>query len=184
MGPSCRATRLWEYPTVGEDETRTVGTEEFGDFVAGLDYPLFVVTVRQGDERSGCLVGFTTQVSIDPPQMLVCISEKNHTHRLARDAEMIAVHVLSPDQQAHAELFGEETGDDTDKFAHVAWHDGPGGVPVLDDCARHMVGRVLRRMPFGDHLGLLLGPVETRVTDAPVAYTLNDAEGMEPGHSA
>ncbi len=174
---------LWEYPTVAEQE-HVVGPEEFGELVAGLDYPLYVVTVQHAGERSGCLVGFTTQVSIDPPLMLVCISEKNHTYRLARDAERVVVHVLSPDQQAHAELFGEETGDDTDKFAHVAWHEGTGGVPVLDECARHMVGRVLQRMTFGDHLGLLLAPEETKVTDAPVAYTLGDAEGMEPGHSA
>lgn len=166
------------------DAEHEVGADEFGAFVAGLDYPLFVVTTRRGDERSGCLVGFTTQVSIDPPRMLVCISDKNHTYRLVGESDVVAVHVLSPDQQAHAELFGEETGDDTDKFAHVAWHAGPDGVPVLDECARHMVGRVLRRIPFGDHLGLLLEPLETRDSDAPVAYSLSDAEGMDPGHSA
>lgn len=166
------------------DIAGTVGADEFGVFVDGFDYPLFVVTTAQDGERSGCLVGFSTQVSIDPPRMLVCISEKNHTFRLARDAELLAVHVLSPDRQALAELFGEETGDETDKFAHCAWHEGPGGVPVLDDAARHMVGRVLQRVPFGDHLGLLLEPVETAVSAAPVAYTLADAADMEPGHSA
>lgn len=167
-----------------EAEQTSVGSDEFGEFVDGLDYPLYVVTAARGDERSGCLVGFTSQVSIDPPRMLVCISDKNHTHPVAREAELLAVHLLSPEQQHLAELFGEETGDDTDKFAHCSWHPGPGGVPVLDDCARHMVGRVLQRIPFGDHLGLLLEPVETSVSARPVAYSLRDAADMEPGHSA
>jgi flavin reductase (DIM6/NTAB) family NADH-FMN oxidoreductase RutF len=57
-------------------------------------------------------------------------------------------------------------------------------VPLLDSCARHLVGRVVERIPFGDHLGLLLEPVETAVTAAPVAYSLQDAADMEPGHSA
>lgn len=161
-----------------------VGAERFSTFVEGLDYPLFVVTTAYDGERSGCLVGFATQVSIDPPQLLVCISDKNHTHRLARATDLVAVHVLSPGQQKLAELFGEETGDDTDKFAHCSWHEGPGGVPLLDDAARHLVGRVLQRVPFADHLGLLLEPVETVVGDAPVAYTLSDAGDMEPGHTA
>jgi flavin reductase (DIM6/NTAB) family NADH-FMN oxidoreductase RutF len=161
-----------------------VDSEEFSEFVDGLDYPLYVVTTAHGGERSGCLVGFTSQVSIDPPRMLVCVSDKNHTYLLARDAELLAVHVLSPGQQSLAELFGEETGDETDKFAHCSWRPGPGGVPVLDDCARRMVGRVLQRIPFGDHLGLLLEPVETAVSSRPVAYTLRDAADMEPGHSA
>lgn len=169
---------------MAEQETSNVGVDEFSRFVEGLDYPLFVVTTAHGGERSGCLVGFTTQVSIDPPQMLVCISEKNHTHRLARDADLVAVHVLSPDQQALAELFGEETGDETDKFAQCSWHSGPGDLPVLDDCPRHLVGRVLKRVPFADHLGLLLEPVETSVGPGAVAYTLNDAANMEPGHPA
>ena len=165
-------------------QSQNVGVDEFSRFVDGLDYPLFVVTTAHGGERSGCLVGFTTQVSIDPPQMLVCISAKNHTHRLARDADLVAVHLLSPDQQELAVLFGEETGDETDKFAQCSWHAGPGDVPVLDAAPRHMIGRVLQRVPFADHLGLLLEPVEVSVGRGPVAYSLEDAADMEPGHPA
>ena len=51
------------------DEDR--GTAQFDAFVGGLDYPVFVVTAAHGEERSGCLVGFATQASIDPPRMLV-----------------------------------------------------------------------------------------------------------------
>ena len=171
---------------MGEQPRTSVGVEEFSEFVDGLDYPLYVVTTALRGERSGCLVGFTTQVSIDPPRMLVCISEKNHTHRLAKDAELVGVHVLSPDQKSLATLFGEETGDETDKFAQCSWHAGPGDVPLLDGIPRSMVGRVLERIPLGDHLGLLLDPVETWVTQGRVAYSLQDAvdADMEPGHSA
>lgn len=160
------------------------GVEEFSRFVDGLDYPLYVVTTVHEGQHSGCLVGFAGQVSIDPPQMLVCISDKNHTHALARHAGQAAVHVLSPDQQDLARLFGEETGDETDKFRQCAWQPGPGGLPLLDDAARRMVGRVVQRIPFADHLGLLLDPVEVSVSERPVAYTLRCAADMEPGHPA
>ena len=36
-----------------------------------LDYPMYVATVRVGEHRAGCLVGFATQASIDPPRFLV-----------------------------------------------------------------------------------------------------------------
>lgn len=169
---------------MGTQHSDRVGVEEFSAFVDGLDYPLFVVTTAVAGERSGCLVGFATQVSIDPPRMLVCISDKNHTHRLARDADLVAVHVLSPDHHDLAALFGERTGDETDKFSRCSWQPGPDGVPLLDDCPRRLVGRVRERFPLGDHLGLLLDPVTTRVSAGPVAYTLSDADGMEPGHPA
>ena len=48
-----------------------LSTEEFGSFVSGLDYPMFVVTAAADGRRAGCLVGFTSQVSIDPPRLLV-----------------------------------------------------------------------------------------------------------------
>ena len=124
-------------------EHRALSTAEFGRFVGALDYPMFVVTATDGAEHSGCLVGFTTQTSIDPPRFLVCLSEKNHTFRVAQGAQVLAVHWLGGDQHRVAEVFGGETGDQSDKFAHVRWRPGPAGVPVLEDCPAYVVGRVL-----------------------------------------
>jgi flavin reductase (DIM6/NTAB) family NADH-FMN oxidoreductase RutF len=60
--------------------------EAFEKLVSMLDYPMYVVTTRAGDESAGCLVGFTSQVSIGPPRFLVGLSNKNRTYRIARDA--------------------------------------------------------------------------------------------------
>jgi flavin reductase (DIM6/NTAB) family NADH-FMN oxidoreductase RutF len=99
----------------------------FERIVASLDPPMFVVTVFDGHERDGCLVGFATQCSIEPPRFLVCLSVKNRTTRIARNARTLVVHALRKDQRDLAELFGGTTGDDVDKFASVEWHEGPDG---------------------------------------------------------
>ena len=57
---------------------------------------MFIVTAAFDWERAGCLVGFTSQVSISPPRMLICLSTQNHTYRLARLADMLALHVPGP----------------------------------------------------------------------------------------
>jgi hypothetical protein len=80
-----------------EESQQPLGTSEFDAFVEGLDYPMFVVRTRV-QERLGCLIGFTTQASIDPPRLLVCLSVQNPTYRVARDAPFVAVHVLGPDE--------------------------------------------------------------------------------------
>jgi flavin reductase (DIM6/NTAB) family NADH-FMN oxidoreductase RutF len=161
-----------------------LSTEEFDAFVAGLDIPVYVVTVASDDERSGCLIGFTTQVSIDPPQMLVCISQNNHTHRVASTARTMAVHVLAPDQHDIAALFGSETGDHTDKFARCSWMPGPDGVPLLEDCPRRIVGRVVERYRFPDHGGFLLQPVRVEAAPGDGGLTLHDVDDLKPGHPA
>jgi flavin reductase (DIM6/NTAB) family NADH-FMN oxidoreductase RutF len=160
-----------------------LSSAQFSEFVDGLDTPLYVVTTTDGTELSGCLVGFATQTSIDPPRMLVCLSEQNHTLRVALGAELLAVHRLDKDEHGLAELFGGETGDRTDKFARCAWEPGPGGLPLLE-YTTHVVGRVLEHRSLGDHVGFLLEPVALGGGDPDQPLTLEDVEDVEPGHRA
>lgn len=139
-----------------------LSTEEFDRLVAGLDYPVFVVTTAHETARAGCLVGFATQVSIDPPRFLVCLSVKNRTYDVARHASLIAVHVLAPSQHDLAELFGSTTGDEVDKFSQCRWQPGPNDIPLLQDCQRRIVGRILEQHQFGDHVGFVLEPPQSR----------------------
>lgn len=157
---------------------------EFEQFVEGLAAPMQVVTASARGERAGCLVGFASEVSIDPPLFLVCLSDKNRTHRVALDSELLAVHLLDADQHELAELFGGETGDEVDKFARWPWHEGPGGLPLLEGCPRVLVARVLERHPWGDHTAHLLEPLSVEIRAGAPGLDLTDVEELEPGHEA
>lgn len=162
------------------------GSEAFERVVAQLDYPMYLVTTRVGDERAGCLVGFSSQVSIHPPRYLVGLSERNHTYRVAaRGATHLAVHLLGKEHRDLARLFGGETGDRMDKFSHCRWWDGPEGLPILADAAGWFTGRILDRFDLGDHVGHLIEPVAGA---APENFgdlvTLVDVKDLEPGHEA
>ncbi|MEV5826910.1 flavin reductase family protein [Spirillospora sp. NPDC052242] len=158
------------------------------EFVAGFDYPMFVVTAVDAGTgaRAGCLVGFATQTSIDPFRFLVCLSRRNRTFRVAEAATVLAVHVLGRDgdQQRLAALFGARTGDEIDKFARCSWRPGPGGVPLLTGAHRHLVGRVLERVDLGDHVGFLLEPTEVSVAADAAPLTFRSLPALEPGHRA
>jgi flavin reductase (DIM6/NTAB) family NADH-FMN oxidoreductase RutF len=155
---------------------------EVHELVSELDYPMYVVTATNGEERAGCLVGFTTQCSINPPRFLVCLSDKNKTFRVARGADVLVVHLVPEDGEAIAELFGSQTGDEIDKFARCAWHPGPGGTPVLDDCPNWFAGRILERMPVGDHVAHLLEPIAAHSDPSERPFTFHRAKRIKPGH--
>lgn len=155
----------------------------FEGMVGDLEYPMFIVTARADDEALGCLVGFTTQASIDPPRFVACLSHNNRTYRLGRDATALGVHAVPADAEDLAELFGGETGDHTDKFARCEWHEGPEGVPVLDRCANWFVGRVLARWDAGDHDAFLLEPLAGS-SDTGEEFTFHRAKRINPGHEA
>ncbi len=79
--------------------------------------------------------------------------------------------------------FGGETTDEVDKFARCEWHEGPGGVPLLDGCPNRFVGRVLWRRDGGDHDAFLLEPVAAESGEAG-EFSFHRAKRIEPGHEA
>jgi flavin reductase (DIM6/NTAB) family NADH-FMN oxidoreductase RutF len=168
-----RAGRLGNDAQVNTDFTRLSAT---------FESPMFVVTASNGREADGCLVGFATQCSIDPVRFLVCLSEKNRTTRIARDATALVVHSLRYDQRDLAELFGAKTGDEVDKLASIASHPGPGGAPVVAGCD-WFAGTILDRHNAGDHIAYLIEVTEAHASDeARLAYPA--VRDLSPGHAA
>ncbi|MFF8726808.1 flavin reductase family protein [Streptomyces sp. NPDC015171] len=160
------------------------GTQRMAGFFERLDPDMCVVTAVAGGERAGCLVGFASQCSIEPPRFAVWLSKANRTYRVARAARYLAVHLLTREQRDLAELFGGETGDQVDKFARADWREGPGGTAVLAGTAAWFVGTVLHRIDGGDHVGHVLDPVHWgEGPDGPL-LRLSDATTIEAGHPA
>jgi flavin reductase (DIM6/NTAB) family NADH-FMN oxidoreductase RutF len=157
---------------------------EFDALVGDLEYPMFIVTTHAGGEPLGCLIGFASQLSIDPPRFLVGLSHENRTYRRGHDSDAFGVHAVPADAEALAELFGGETTDEVDKFERCAWHEGPEGVPILDDCPNWFVGRVVWRRDAGDHDAFLLEPVAAQHGSGEAEFTFHRAKRIDPGHDA
>lgn len=149
-----------------------------------LDYPMFIATTRAGDQRAGCLLGFATQCSIDPPRFLLCLSDKNRTCRVAMRASALAVHFVPASATQLAELFGGTTGDEVDKFARCEWREGPDGLPILAECDNWFAGTILTRHDLGDHVGFLLDPIAASSGTPLDEFTFHRARRIEPGHEA
>ncbi|MEA2687226.1 MAG: hypothetical protein QOE93_2421, partial [Actinomycetota bacterium] len=137
-----------------------------------------------GADRAGCLVGFAAQCSIDPPLLVVWLSKKNHTARVAHRASTLVVHFLALDQRDLAVLFGTTTGDDTDKFARCRWEPGPDGVPLLSDCTRWVAGHIVERFDTGDHVGHLLDLFDGAAGEWTGQLGFQWVKDLEAGHPA
>jgi flavin reductase (DIM6/NTAB) family NADH-FMN oxidoreductase RutF len=162
-----------------------MGDESFDRLVGMLENTMFVVTTQADDHPSGCLVGFATQTSLRPQRFLVGISKRNHTYTVARRSHHLAVHLLSRRHIGLAYLFGGQTGDRINKFDHCSWHNGPEGMPILDDAVAWFVGKTLSRIDLGDHVGYLLEPVAGSASECTEELiSFSDVADLEPGHEA
>ena len=160
--------------------------EAFEKLVSMLDYPMYVVTTRAGDESGG----LPRRVHQPGQHRSAAVSGRPVRARTTptashRQATHLAVHLLPRTHRELARLFGSETGDQRGqvralRVAHrPARHAGP------DDAAGWFVGEVLDRHDLGDHVGLLVKPV---AGDAPDEFdqlvTFADVRDLEPGHEA
>ncbi len=160
-------------------------TRSFDAIASKLDHPVMIVTVSDGARRSGCLVGFGAQCSIDPARYFVWISKRNHTALVAEHAPVFGVHFPRIGDIELARLFGETTGDEVDKFARCQWSEGPEGVPVLAG-VDWFPGEAIRHIDSGDHVGYLLDVLDggsSKHADEP-ALTLQMVHEFDPGHDA
>ncbi len=154
----------------------------FESIVAELDTPVYVVTTAVGAERDGCLVGFASQCSIEPPRFGVWLSKENRTYRAALTAQTLVVHVLRHGDEDLAQLFGGETGDAVDKFEDVDWHAGPDGCPVLARCD-WFAGSIIDRVDTGDHVAFLLAPRAGRHQRSDIPHLgIQQIGDIEAGH--
>jgi flavin reductase (DIM6/NTAB) family NADH-FMN oxidoreductase RutF len=151
---------------------------------SSVDPPVMIVTAASDRRADGCLVGFTTQCSIDPLRYLVCLSKENRSFEIALRSRALCVHVLhaTEDDRALARLFGEETGFEVDKLAQCGWSAGPLGVPTLDGCD-WFSGPVVDRFDLGDHVGFTIEVTDAdlqRLDEERLSYS--DVKGLTPGN--
>lgn len=146
--------------------------------------PVYIATACADGRRAGCLVGFATQVSMDPERFLVCISRLNATFDVAMAAQRLGVHAVTEAERGLAELFGGETGDEVDKFTRCAWEPAPDGTPILTGCPTWFLGVIVDRLDLGDHVGCVVEPERVRGGGRIDQLTERDLGEVEPGHPA
>ncbi len=117
-----------------------------GQFATGVT----VITTRTAD---GVPIGVTINsfnaVSLDPPLILWSLSLATAKLAHFRRAAHYAVNVLSANQAPVSESFAAA---DENPFAGLQIRDGPGGIPLLENCVACFECTPEAEYPGGDHL--------------------------------
>jgi flavin reductase (DIM6/NTAB) family NADH-FMN oxidoreductase RutF len=56
-------------------------------------------------------------------------------------------------------------------------------VPILNDCRRWFVGRILERRALGDHVGYLLEPIAAQHDATKRGLFFQEVKDLDPGHA-
>lgn len=143
----------------------------FREVMASLPTAVSVVTAMdENGAPRGLTCSAVCSVSADPPQILVCINQRNGSLAAIRHSGAFVVNVLG---SAAAQLSDQFASPLAEKFADVSWRPAPSsGLPVLDGSAHAFLDCELTAdISSGSH-AILVGSVQACGTDFDAMHPL------------
>lgn len=140
----------------------TVNADEFKTALQLWASGVTVVTTKS--EHLGIL-GMTatsfSSVSLDPPQILVCIADTAETGEGIQESRYFAVNILSSVQESVSNQFAGGASME-DRFSAVSWKKGVSGSPVLNDSLVSIECKVMQQVRAGTHW-IIIGEVQNKI---------------------
>jgi flavin reductase (DIM6/NTAB) family NADH-FMN oxidoreductase RutF len=141
-----------------------------------------VVTTRSKSFGiQGMTVSAFSSVSVEPPQVLVCVNRAVATGEGIGESGVFAVNILSAGQAVVSNMFAGG-GSHEDRFASVAWETGEIGAPLLAESLVSLECRVVEQMVAGTHW-IVIGEVQRAVLrdGEPLLYYKAGYRHIQPG---
>ena len=143
------------------DDSPVASNDVRNDALRLLSNGLFVLTACTGDRLHGATVSWVSQVSIQPPLVMVALRRNSHLAHVVRQGRRFALNILASDQVKIAESFfglaSEPLGAET--LMGFAFRTGPGHCPLLTEALAWLECRLDAELqPPGDH-SLAVGEV-------------------------
>ncbi len=147
-----------------------------------INYGLYVLTARNGDQYGAGGVNWLSQASFDPPLVMAGVKADSGSAAIIGETGAFAVNVLAGDQLDIGKAFFRSTSVEDGKINGYAFTDGPEtGAPLLTDTPYWFECRVTDTVARGDHTVYVAEVVNAGVRNAEAVPLLLRDTGMNYG---
>lgn len=141
-----------------------VDAEAFKAGMRCLASGVTIITTIHDGQRAGLTATAVCSLSVDPPQLLVCVSHKAEAHDIIHRGSVLCVNLLARQHRELAARFAGQTGvAGSTRFAEGAWCALCTGAPVLDDAVASFDCVVAERVESATHSIFIGRVVDVRV---------------------
>jgi flavin reductase (DIM6/NTAB) family NADH-FMN oxidoreductase RutF len=171
--PTIKVIMLTGYPTHATVE-EAMGLDIL---FRSLSNGVYIVTVQDEGQINGVTTPWVTQLSYDPPMVMVAISPLRKCHEMITNSGQFAVNVLGSGQVDVASRFGLTTGREMDKFEGVVPERTPAGNPLLSNVVAYIDCELVKTVAAGDHslfVGEVIGAEVLDLTLSPLTFYPSD----------
>lgn len=120
-----------------------------------------VTTQGRDNQPRGMTATAFSSVSLDPPQILVCLNQATDTGAALLESRRFAVNILNSAQEDVSNQFAGSTTQEQ-RFASIAWQAGDNGAPILSEALAALECRVVQQVQAGSHW-VIIGQVDSVV---------------------
>lgn len=117
--------------------------------------PHVIISCRDNKGANNALaVGFCSNISLNPPKVMVGIIPANYSYHMIKDTGCFVVNLCTTEQREMFYYLGSHHGSDEDKLAAIGAKVSDGikvNAPLLDDCPVNIECTVEDVYPAGDH---------------------------------
>lgn len=130
-----------------------------------LSYGLYIVTSKNDNQESGCVINTMTQVTAEPSQVCITLNKENYTTQIIEKSGVFNVSVLLEKVPMETiRTFGFQCGKDVNKFENIAYETDVNDVKYLtENTAAMFACRVKKTVDVGTHL-MFISEVEDAQT--------------------
>jgi flavin reductase (DIM6/NTAB) family NADH-FMN oxidoreductase RutF len=120
-------------------------------------YGIYVLTTAKGDEKHGMIASWVSQVSHEPPLVMVAVRKNRRTHPIVKEAGAFAIHVLDVDSGKKL-LDKFKLPMPEQRFEGAECTTLETGCPILIDTLAYLDCNLVEAIDTGDHT-LFIGEV-------------------------
>ncbi|MGD9175053.1 MAG: flavin reductase family protein [Desulfobacterales bacterium] len=144
-----------------------------------MTYGIYVLTSKAGEAVNGMIASWVSQVSYDPPLIMVAVHPNRYSHQLIEKGGCFALHVLSGEQTDFLARF--KRPDVNLKFSALAWTTGLTGCPILSDCLAYLECALKTHYRPGNHTLFIGEVIEAGISKDGKPFTSLDYDGVYLG---
>jgi len=147
--------------------------------LGSMTYGIYVLTTHHEKKINGMIASWASQISYDPPLLMVAVHPNRYSHELIKQSGSFALHILSRDQKDFLKRFKGPNPEA--KFASLQWVRGKTGCPILKQCLGYVECLVRENHSPGNH-SLFIGEiVEAQLFSHKDPLSTLDYEGVYLG---
>lgn len=129
-----------------------------------LTYGFYIVTAGQGEEKAAGTVCWVSQISFEPPLVMIAIKNGSKLNQMIESGGKFAINIIGKADKPMISPFARETKVDNGKINGYSYQEGKTGVPIFNQVPAIVECEVNDKSTPGDHT-IFIGKVVNSIVN-------------------